>query len=251
MRGGGLFGIGLLLACSFSAGADTQVSKMAQVDVGSDANDVLRKWIESDLHFFPDERGVPKLVLRRQAVKVGIMADPFPFMDEVSRLIGRLSDAVGVTFEMSKRDVNLAIVVDSPVNDGDKPDPGLWRRVGLSQSMYEIVAAEARWASGCGTYTFSNRRGGEVPLSIVFADRKLEAAQIRNCVIEGVIRAFGLRAHRTRVLRAEDGYLQCIALAKALSSCEKKIGMERLSSLSESDQKSTYAGCAAEFLDKP
>src|SRR5438477_6685507 len=117
--------------------------------------------------------------------------------------------------------------------------------------MYEIVAAEARWASGCGLYTFANRRGGEVPLSIVFADSKLEPAQIRSCVIEGVIRAFGLRAHRKLILRADDGYFQYIDLAKALSLCEKKIGIERLLSMSENDQKSNYAECAAKVMDKP
>jgi len=88
-------------------------------------------------------------------------------------------------------------------------------------------------------------------LSIVFADSNLEPAQVRNCVIEGVIRAFGLRTHRTQILRTDDGYLQYVALTKALSICEKRIGIERLLAMSESDQRATYAGCAAEVLDKP
>ena len=141
--------------------------------------------------------------------------------------------------------------MQSPINDGDKPEIGLWKRGGLSQKMYEIVSAQANGSSGCGIYSFAVRGGSEVPLSIVFADSKLEAAQVRSCVIEGVIRAFGLRAHRTQVLRADDGYLQYVALAKALSVCEKRIGIDRLLAMSEHDQRISYAGCASIFLDKP
>ena len=245
------FGIAVVLVFSFVVRAEAQSPSERGAEVHNIANDNLRKWIESDLHFFPNERGIPKLFLRRQSVKVGIPADPFPIKDEVSHLIAGLSDAVGVSYEISKRDVNLAIVVDSPISDGDKPDAGLWKRVGLSQSMYEIVSGQAEWSSGCGIYSFTKKGGGEVPLSIVFADSKLKPAQIRDCVIEGVIRAFGLRVHRTQVLRADDGYLQYIALAKALSVCEKKIGIEHLLSMSESDQRSNYSECASEILDKP
>ena len=177
----------LLLACSLVVRAEAQSPK-GETETDSIAKDNLRKWIEFDLHFMPNEQGISKLLFRRQTVKVGMPADPFPIRDEISDLIAKLSDAVGVSHEMTKRDVNLAIVVDSPINEGDKPDMGLWKRVGLSQKMYEIVSAQSKWASGCGIYSFGIRGGGEVPLSIVFADSKLEPAQVRSCVIEGVIR---------------------------------------------------------------
>jgi hypothetical protein len=244
------FGIAVLLICSFVARAEAQSPREGGPGVHSVANDNLRKWIENDLHFFPNERGIPKLFLRRQPVRVGIPADPFPIKDEVGNLIARLSDAVGISYEISMRDVNLAIVVDSPISDGDKPDVGLWKRIGLSQSMYEIVSGQAKWSSGCGIYSFTNKGGGEVPLSIVFADSKLKPAQIRDCVIEGVLRAFGLRVHRTQILRADDGYLQYVTLAKALSVCEKKVGIEHLLSMSESDQRSSYSECASEIMEK-
>jgi hypothetical protein len=111
--------------------------------------------------------------------------------------------------------------------------------------------AQAKWSSGCGIYSFAVRGGGEVPLSIVFADSKLEPGQVRNCIIEGVIRAFGLRARRTLILRADGGYIQYIALAKALNACEKRSGIDSLLAMNESDQRASYAGCAAESLDKP
>jgi hypothetical protein len=128
-------------------------------------------------------------------VRVAIYPQLPSIADEVRFLIDRLSNAVGVSFEMTSRNVNLAIVVDTPINEGDKPNPVLWKRVGLSEKMYDIVSESGSWDTGCGLYSFSSE-DGQVGLSITFADSKLEPGQLRNCLIEGAIRSFGLRARK-------------------------------------------------------
>lgn len=248
MTGRWLTGFALALSFCFCGQANADPQNGLRDSVPRVANDDLQKWIGGNLHFFPNEAGIPKLFLRRQPVRVGILANPDVSRDEILRPVARLSNAVGVQYEISKSDVNLVIVVQPQINDGDKPEIGLWKRAGLSQKMYEIVAAQAKWDSGCGIYSFGVKGGGEVPLSIVFADSRLEPAQVNSCITEGVIRAFGLRAHRTQILRSDDGYLQYVALARALSICERKLGVDRILSMNESDQRASYAGCAADLL---
>ncbi|WP_156434609.1 hypothetical protein [Bradyrhizobium lablabi] len=238
-----------LLFWSCAVQAEVPSSKDAAPEAPGGEVRALQRWFENDLHFFIDGRGSAKLFLRRQPVKAAILADPFPIKNEVTYLIAKLSDAAGVSHEITMRDVNLAIVVDSPINDGDKPDARLWRKVGLSEGMYQIVSAQGNWASGCGIYSFANK-DGQVSLSIVFADSKLGSAQVKDCVIEGVIRGFGLRESRKLVMRADDGYIQYITLAKAFTACEKKIGIERLFAMGEAEQRSKYIECVSEFLSR-
>jgi hypothetical protein len=240
----------LLVQGSIDALAEEPSSGQAMQPAPGAAQEMLQKWIAQQMYFLADSRGVPRLFLRREAVKAGIISGSLPIKNEVVTLIASLSRAAGVPYELTLHNVNFAIVVDSPINDGDKPNPRLWKRVGLSEDMYNIVSEEGSWASGCGIYSFTNTTNGEVSLSITFADSKLEPAQIKDCVIEGTIRAFGLRLGRKVIMRSDDGYFQFVTLAKALGACERTIGIERLAAMNENEQKSKYVACAADLLKK-
>jgi hypothetical protein len=205
----------------------------------------LRAWIERDLYFFRNPAGKVKLFLRRGPVNVGLMGLPSALKNEVSTLIADLSKAAGVTHQQTSTDVNLAIVVDSPIHVGDKPNPVLWKRVGLDDKMYNIVAESGKWTSGCSVYSFGNAETGQVGLSIVFVDSKLDTQATTDCAVEGTLRAFGVRSNRKLVIRSEDGYLQFVAVVAALRECERSLGVDHLTSLSEDEQKSRYAECAA------
>jgi hypothetical protein len=247
----GLLSIAILIFGSFGARAEVQPSKQETSEASRAAKEILQEWIAQDMHFFVDRQGAAKLFLRRQPVKAALSLGSLPVKDEVVYLIDRLSRAAGVPYELTSREVNLAIVVDSPINEGDKPNPELWKRMGLSEAMYNIVSSEpGKWASGCGIYSFGNAANGEVGLSITVADSKLEPARLKDCVIDGTIRAFGLRSQRKLVLRSDDGYLQFVDLARAMSACERLIGSERLASMKENEQKSQYLECASDFLEK-
>jgi len=239
-----------LVNCGFHAQGEDELVKPDTSNAARVEREILQKWIAQDLHFFADGRGSPRLFLRRHPVRVAIALGAQPINEEVSSLIARLSEAAGVPYELTSKDVNLAITVDTPINDGDKPNPLLWKRVGLSETMYKIVSETGSWASGCGIYTFDNDPNGQVGLSITFADSKLEPELIKNCVIDGIIRAFGVRLKRKLILRSEDGYFQFIALVRALGVCDRTIGTERLASMSEDEQKSKYVNCAADLLGK-
>jgi hypothetical protein len=142
------------------------------------------------------------------------------------------------------------IVVDSPINVGNKINPALWKRVGLSEEMYSIVEETGNWASGCGSYSFRNDNTGQIGLSTVFADSKLDTPKMRDCLIDGVLKAFGPRAGRKLALISDDGYFQFVALVRALRRCEQSIGIDRLVALKESEQKSKYTDCAVDLLSK-
>ena len=208
----------------------------------------LQTWIERDLYFFRDPAGKARLFLRRQPVNVGLAGLPGTLKDEVGALLADLSKAAGVTYQQTSADVNLAIVVDSPIQVADKPNPALWKRVGLNDEMYKIVSEAGPWTSGCGVYSFGNAQTGQVGLSIVFVDSKLDAQTMTDCVIEGTLRAFGVRSNRKLVTRSEDGYLQFVAVVAALRECERALGADSLTSLSESEQKSRYSECAARLV---
>jgi hypothetical protein len=244
------FALAVLVNCSFYAPGEGQSPKQDASSFTRIAREILQKWIAQDMHFFVDSNGASRLFLRRQPVRAAIALGAQPIKEEVNYLIARLSNAAGVPYEFTSSDVNIAIIVDTPINDGDKPNPLLWKRVGLSEARYKIVSEAGSWASGCGIYSFNNSQNGEVGLSITFADSKLEPARIKDCVIEGTIRAFGLRSHRKSTLLSDDGYIQFVALAKALSACERGIGVELLARMNESEQKLKYVECASELIEK-
>jgi hypothetical protein len=244
------FALAVLVNCSFYAPGEGQSPKQDASSFTRIAREILQKWIAQDMHFFVDNRGAARLSFRREAVRAGISVGSLTIKEEVEYLIARLSKAAGVSYELTSRDVNFAIVVDSPINDGDKPNPQLWKRVGLSEELYKIASEQGSWASGCGIYSFGNGETGQVALSIAFADSKLDPARIRDCVIDGTIRAFGLRAYHKSILLSEDGYIQFVALAKALSACERAIGVELLARMNESEQKLKYVECASELIEK-
>ncbi|MEH2533016.1 hypothetical protein V1277_000600 [Bradyrhizobium sp. AZCC 1588] len=210
----------------------------------------LQKWIERDLYFFRDPRGNAKLFLRREPVNVGLVGLTGTLKNEVSALIEDLSKAAGVAHQQTSANVNLAIVVDTPISVGDKPNPALWKRVGLDDQMYKIVSEAGPWASGCGVYSFGNAQTGQVGLSIVFADSKLDVQTMTDCVIDGTLRAFGVRSNRKLILRSDDGYLQFVAVVGALRECERSLGVDRMVSLTEGEQKSRYAKCAAGLVKR-
>jgi hypothetical protein len=157
------------LPCSFGTQTEAQSPNQDTTDSVHVARAIFGKWIAENLYFFPDSRGRRNLFLRRQPVKAAILPASLQMKDEVSHLIAALSTASGVPYELTSGDVNLAIVVDTPVNKADKLNPELWRRVGLSEEMYTIASETGSWASGCGTYSFGNKETGQVGLSITFA----------------------------------------------------------------------------------
>jgi len=111
--------------------------------------------------------------------------------------------------------------------------------------MYKIVSESGEWSTGRGVYSFGNAQTGQVGLSIVFADSKLDTQNMTDCVVEGTLRAFGVRSNRKLIIRSEDGYLQFVAVVAALRECERSLGVDYLTSLSEDAQKSKYVECAA------
>jgi hypothetical protein len=229
----------------FPARTEERVVQNAPLQNG---NRKVQSWIERDLYFFRDPAGKARLFLRRQPVNVGMIGLPGTLKDEVSALLADLSKAAGVAHQQTFDDVNLAIVVDSPIHVADKPSPTLWKRVGLDDEMYRIVTEAGPWTSGCGVYSFGNAQTGQVGLSILFVDSKLDDQAMTDCVIDGTLRAFGIRSNRKTIMRSEDGYMQYIAVVAALRDCEQTLSADRLASLSEGEQKSRYSECAADLV---
>ena len=69
-------------------------------------------------------------------------------------------------------------------------------------------------------------------------------------MIDGALRAFGVRSNRTGIISSEDGYFQFVHLVKALGVCDRSLGGAGITSNNENEQKSKYAECAADLLDK-
>jgi len=79
------------------------------------------------------------------------------------------------------------------------------------------------------------------------ADKNLSAGDLKDCVTDGIIRAFGFRTKRTSTVRSVDGYLQYLVLAKALRRCDGEV-RERPSD--DASLRSTYTQCSKEIIKR-
>lgn len=209
-------------------------------------SDTLRGWISKDIYFFKDRKHLPRLFIRRDPVRAFIYSDVPTAPEHVERAISHFADFSGVSFNITSTNPNLIAVITSPISEGNKPNQQLFRRLGLPDTAYDIVGETGGWSSGCGIYTFSGP-DGQAALSLIFAESKLPAPKLEDCLIEGVIRAFGLRTSASNTIRSADGYLYYLTLAKMLAACDRSIDRSR-DNLDQSAVEKNYIDCVAGFL---
>ncbi len=208
---------------------------------------VLNAWIEDDLHFLQDvNNNRQKLAIRRRPVRAHIHSEDQSIADHIMLVVNLFSQAAGVPVEFTSLDPNLMAVVTSPINEGRKPNRDLLKRLGLPDSAADSLIANSDWGSGCGLYAYADLQG-EISLTLAVADKNLSASDLKDCVTEGVIRAFGLRTKRTSTVRSADGYFQYLILARALRYCDAEVreGHQDIEILRPS-----YVRCAKEFIKK-
>lgn len=242
-----LASIAILLAANTPLGAFAQVATtQTQAAKPSGAtNSSLRAWIENDLTIFEDRNKTLKLFLRRAPVRFVLLPNHHPVADEAFQLAGTLAKGAGLSHEATTRDPNLVVIIDTPVNDGDKPNRVLWRNYGLPDDALKIVSERGGWSSGCGNYSFRDA-DGNISMSIILADSTFSEGVIRACVVEGIIASFGLRQGHKSMIRIEDGYLQYVLLVRALRTCDSK--PEFQSSQEKDELKTRYTNCVLDYF---
>jgi hypothetical protein len=216
----------------------------------------LRDWVEDQIYFFKDSKDSSRLFTRRTDVRAGVHLDDVGIQGEVKEVIALLSTASGLSHEFTRLNTNLIAVVGSPINLGDRPNPEfLRRRIGLPESGISIITQSTGWAEGCGIYSFTGSvesgTEGQVSLSLALADSRLPPEKIKDCLIDGIIRAFGMRAHSRTVLRSRDGYLQYAVLLAALRTCDQSLDKsDETNGTDEPKLRERYRTCAMEQLAK-
>jgi hypothetical protein len=212
----------------------------------SSLDGLLNAWIDDDLHFLWDVNNRPKLAIRRKGIRAHIYSEIPSVADDIRLAVGLFSQAAGVPFEFTSLDPNMIAIVTTPINEGSKPNRALLRRLNFPDSAVDQVVAGSDWSTGCGLFAFGDAQG-EIALSLAVADKNLSAGNLRDCISDGVVRAFGLRTKRTSVVRSADGYFQYLLLTKALRHCDGEI-RDRYSEIAT--LKAAHSRCALEFMKK-
>lgn len=212
----------------------------------------LALWIERQIHFFPDSNGGLKLFVRRAPIRAFVYSEKADQQDRAKQILGLFSKAAILSHEFTKVNPNIIAIVSSPIHDGEKPNRDLLQRIGLPEGAIEVLMRSSNWTNGCGIYSFtgdpSNRTDGEVTLSLVLADSRLQPTKISECVTEGIIRAFGMRVTLGNALNVDDGYFQYLLLASALRACDSKIVASSFPKGDNKSLKQAYINCAVEHL---
>lgn len=210
---------------------------------------VPREWIENDIHFIPTSDRRFRLALRREEVRAALLSEVPSAEADMKTAIGMFSDASELPLVYTHQRPNIVAVVTSPINDGDKPNIALLRKMRLPDKLIDQIMRTGRWPSGCGFFFFHDA-SGSIELSLIFADKRLAPGDLKDCVTDGVMRAFGLRIERETVARVADGYLYYLLLAKVLRYCDHKPVVDPAEQLNVGDLKQRYADCALQLLGK-
>jgi hypothetical protein len=215
---------------------------------GQRIDEFLRQWIRNDLYSFSDAKGKSRLFVRRDPVRAFIYSDVPLAKDILSENISVFSEYSNLAVDFTNVNPNLIAVVTSPINDGDKPNWQIFRRLGMPDTALTVVGASASWASGCGMYTFAGEQG-QPALSLIFAEKSLPESSLRDCLVEGTIHAFGMRVAATTSVRSSDGYLYYLQLARALQVCDARLDSTR-AELDRAMLENKYLDCAVEQLKR-
>ena len=188
---------------------------------------ILHDWIDANLHIFVDRDGNRKLFSRRGDLRAAVYSE-IPNVDiEAKEILESFASAIGIKTEYTRQNPNILVYVTSSINLGDKPNPELLKKMGLSGPAYtKHIGKSEGWSSGCGVYTFVSLKN-EPALSLAIADRSLGREKSLDCLVEGIIRAFGMRGHETKVIRRDEGYIQYLYLARAFKKCDSEITPNR------------------------
>ncbi len=144
---------------------------------------------------------------------------------------------------------NLIVAVDSGVNDGDKPSRSFLQKLGLPDPAIRIVAESRNWSSGCGFYNFGDANGN-ISVSIVAGDKRLDSDRLKDCIISGILFSFGLRAKTNATIDTSKFYLQYLLLASALRFCENKLKTSEESNSSAERLQDAFVDCAAARIEE-
>lgn len=236
--------VGLLVVLASA----TSASDSAQQDLKA----LLTPWVEKQIHFFTDSTGEQRLFVRRQPVRGKVYSTVVGLEGDIQSLIGLFSRFAGLNFEETNINPNIMAVVGSPINSGDTPNRDFLRRLGLPESAIELIAHSTGWSSGCGIYSFTGNSAtdtdGQVTLSLALADARLPPEKIMDCMTEGIIRSFGMRANAATVIRRQDGFFQYLNLVAALRICDQKIGSNSAPKIEPRLLKQKYLDCSVEYL---
>jgi hypothetical protein len=225
------------------------ISLFQRVEANSNLDLLLREWIEDDLHFFPDANKLLKLAIRREAVRAHVYSEIRPLEADIRLTIGLFAQAFEVPVEFTRENANLGAAVMASISDGDRPNRIVLKGLGLPDNAIDQIARSGGWASGCGHHIFANQFGG-ILLGLALADKNLASNQIKDCLTDGISRAFGLRTKRTSATRARDGYVHYLLLAKALRQCDRELVLSAEDRMSITNMRRAYSGCASQFIQK-
>lgn len=242
----GCFSLIALAGAPITAAAQNSLDK-DRPEAAERINSATRQWISDSMKFHENKDGNLKLLLRRAPVKF-FLSIPFGSVaDEAAVLIGSLSRAIRVSFDYATREPNLIIVVDTPIANGDQPNPAIWQKFNLPREALKTIAERGGLSSGCGNYSFRDP-DGQISLSIVLADSAIGEESIRSCVVEGVISSFGLRHNRKYSIRPDDGYLQYVLLLRSIGDCETQYGSKIFAANDAEGLRLRYTDCLVSRL---
>jgi hypothetical protein len=210
---------------------------------------LLREWIEDDLHFLSDSNNNPKLAIRREPVRAHVYSEDRSADEDMRLALTLLSQASELKIEFTSVNPNSLAIVTSPINDGDKPNRALLKRLGLPDGAIDIVSSTGGWASGCGMYAFGDQFGN-ILMTLAFGDKHLPSDKLKDCVTEGILRGFGLRTKRSSTIRAADGYFHYLLLIKAVRFCDKELVLATEGRGNITALRRRYTDCASEFIKK-
>jgi hypothetical protein len=206
-------------------------------------SEFLRQWIGKELSFLRTPKNDVRLFVRREGVRAFVHSELPAATKLVRSALSHFSSAAGLSLEFSNTNPNFIAVVTSSINGGDKPNPDLFRRLGMPPSALQIASDSSGWKDGCGIYTFAATENAQVALSLAFAEKSLSEQRMSDCLTEGVIRAFGAHVNAPNIIHSLDGYFQYLLLVKTLKQCDRTINTGAPSS-DRSGLERRYLDCA-------
>lgn len=190
------------------------------LSVANELDDLLEGWVTQNTHFEKDQNGRNTLFIRKVPVRIRLESDDPKVVADARMAVANLSDAFGLQYGYTSRDVNLLVVVADGITTDGKPNTQLLRRFRVPEMMVETIAESDEWSKGCGVYA-GHEKDGHIAVALVFAEKSASENDVRRCVVTGIIFGFGLRIPSRLALGDSRDYIEFLLLARAITHCDK------------------------------
>jgi hypothetical protein len=189
-------------------------------------DDLLEDWVVQNVYFEKNQDGGDTLFVRKEPVRIYLESDDPKVLADTRVAVANLSEAFGLQYEFTSKNVNLMVVVANGITIDGKPNRNLLHRLKVPEVIVETIAKSDQWSKGCGVYA-GHDKGGRIAIGMVFAEKSASEDDVRTCVATGIIFGFGLRVSRRTALDEPHDYVQFLLLARAITRCEKNAIVKR------------------------